>query len=311
MFIIPASHSIFEQGRLLQVEYAQQAARNGGTVFAVKGKDAVVLFSLSSSLSDELIESQNREIGDDSSGPSVKTSSWKNWRGKRPDKLQKIRSDLYVIGSGISADVSHTIRYAFTKAMHYRTEFGSDIPVRRLVNAVGKSFHDRTLYPGLRPFGCSLLFIAKNRHMKNSTKERLPTMDNNASPLLCEIDSFGNVFDCDISCIGRYGEDIISSWCKDESPLTMTKDEIISRGKQCITKAIHKASFANCDDDENSPTTTPSLTTAEMIAKGIDVVVIDFQSEEIKKGNINIASDSQCENSNVGCGDNKTITSKS
>jgi 20S proteasome subunit alpha 3 len=178
------------------VEYAREAAMHGGTVLAVKGKDSVVLFSYTKSMISKIVSS--RKGGSESVTVSCEDPKDED---EGPQKLRKIHNNLYVIGSGISADVSHCIRHAFLLAMKHQSTFNSDMPVRRLVTAVGESFHQRTLYPGLRPFGCSLLLIGKSQQQPERTAVT-GMVDNNSIQHLFEIDSFGNVFDCDLTCIG-------------------------------------------------------------------------------------------------------------
>ncbi len=176
LLFMPLLHSFNQEGRLIQVEYAQVAARNGGTVLAVKGKDSIVILSFSDALN-------HRLIGDEVSLREGRET---------PDKLRLIH-DLYMIGSGIASDVSHVTDQVFQRSMAHSAKFGSSIPLRRLATTVGQLFHQRTLYsPSSRPLGCSVLLIGRDRRKENCI-----------APVILEVDTLGNVFDCDITCIGK------------------------------------------------------------------------------------------------------------
>ncbi len=274
LLFMPLLHSFNQEGRLVQVEYAQVAARNGGTVLAVKGIDSIVILSFSDALN-------HRLIGDEVSLREGRET---------PDKLRLIHSDLHIIGSGIASDVSHVTDYVFQRSMTHSANFGSSIPLRRLATTVGHMFHQRTLYPSsIRPLGCSVLLIGRDRRKENGI-----------APVILEVDTLGNVFDCDITCIGtdtiersllsniifcvkhtgKYSVEIASSWGTDYLPENMGKEDLIQWGKECMVRGLKKC--VETEDGYSPQHPIEFLPSIDDITKGINAIVIDVEvSKEV------------------------------
>ncbi|PSN34500.1 Proteasome subunit alpha type-3 [Blattella germanica] len=108
-------------GRVFQVEYAQKAVENSGTVIGLRGKDGVV-FGV-----EKLVTSKLYEPG----------------TNRRIFNIDR--------NSGMTAR---------TEAMNYRAQYGSNIPLSLLNDRVSMYMHAYTLYSAVRPFGCSVILGA-------------------------------------------------------------------------------------------------------------------------------------------------------
>lgn len=122
-------------GRVFQVEYAQKAVENSGTVIGLRGKDGVV-FAVEKLVTSKLYEpGANRRIFniDKNTGMAV---------------------------SGLISDARQIVETARTEAANYRAQYGSNIPLKFLNERVSMYMHAYTLYSAVRPFGCSVILGA-------------------------------------------------------------------------------------------------------------------------------------------------------
>ncbi|ESP02957.1 hypothetical protein LOTGIDRAFT_212487 [Lottia gigantea] len=119
-------------GRVFQVEYAQKAVENSGTAIGIRGKDGVV-FGV-----EKLVTSKLYEAG----------------ANKR---IFNIDRHLGAATAGLLADSRHMVERAREEASNYRSNYGSDIPIRHLVERVSMYVHAHTLYSSLRPFGVGMI----------------------------------------------------------------------------------------------------------------------------------------------------------
>uniref|UniRef100_T1JNT1 Proteasome subunit alpha type n=1 Tax=Strigamia maritima TaxID=126957 RepID=T1JNT1_STRMM len=122
-------------GRVFQVEYAQKAVENSGTVVGMRCKDGVV-FAV-----EKLVTSKLYEAG----------------ANKR---LFNVDRHIGMAVAGVIADARQIVEVAKTEAANYRTEYGSAIPLKFLVDRVAMYMHAYTLYSAVRPYGCSVLLGA-------------------------------------------------------------------------------------------------------------------------------------------------------
>jgi len=127
------STSVFSpDGRIFQIDYAQKAVEASGTAVAIRGKDGVV-FAVEKIITSKLYEkSANRRIF-------------------------SVDSHVGMTGSGLYADVRQLADIAMTEAANYKSEYGSNIPVRYLTDRVSNYIHAYTLYSALRPFGTTIM----------------------------------------------------------------------------------------------------------------------------------------------------------
>ncbi|XP_046849508.1 proteasome subunit alpha type-3-like [Xenia sp. Carnegie-2017] len=119
-------------GRVFQVEYAQKAVENSGSVVGLKCKDGVV-FGVEKLVKSKLYElSSNRRIF-------------------------TIDTHIGMAVAGLLADARKIVSVARKEAADYRSDYGSEIPLKFLASRVASHVHTYTLYSFLRPFGCGVM----------------------------------------------------------------------------------------------------------------------------------------------------------
>lgn len=119
-------------GRVFQVEYAQKAVENSGSVVGIKCKDGVV-FGV-----EKLVQSKLYEV----------------FSNKR---IFTIDTHIGMAVAGLLADAHQVVKIARQEAAKYRSEYGSQIPLKLLASRVASFVHSYTLYSFLRPFGCGVM----------------------------------------------------------------------------------------------------------------------------------------------------------
>ncbi|XP_043466472.1 proteasome subunit alpha type-3 [Leptopilina heterotoma] len=122
-------------GRVFQVEYAQKAVENSGTVIGLRGKDGVV-FAV-----EKLITSKLYETG----------------ANKRIFNIDK---HVGMAVSGLISDARQIVETARSEAASYRAQYGIGIPLKYLNERVSMYMHAYTLYSAVRPYGCSVILCA-------------------------------------------------------------------------------------------------------------------------------------------------------
>ncbi|KAL1131924.1 hypothetical protein AAG570_011535 [Ranatra chinensis] len=119
-------------GRVFQVEYAQKAIENSGTVIGLRGKDGVVLAV------EKLVTSKLYEPG----------------ANKRIFTIDK---HIGMAVAGLISDARYVVEVARNEAANYRNRYGTSIPLKYLNDRVAMFMHAYTLYSAVRPFGCSIM----------------------------------------------------------------------------------------------------------------------------------------------------------
>lgn len=119
-------------GRVFQVEYALKAVENSGTAIGIRGKDGIV-FGV-----EKLVTSKLYETG----------------ANKR---IFNIDRHIGMAVAGLLADARQIVERARDEAANYRSNYGSPIPLKLLVDRVALYVHVYTLYSSVRPFGVSCL----------------------------------------------------------------------------------------------------------------------------------------------------------
>ncbi|XP_075233530.1 proteasome alpha7 subunit [Lycorma delicatula] len=122
-------------GRVFQVEYAQKAVENGGTVIGLRGKDGVVLAV------EKIVTSKLYEPGS----------------GRR---LFNIDKGIGMAAAGLISDARQLAETARSEAASYRNQYGAEIPLKYLNDRVSMYMHAYTLYSAVRPYGCSVILAA-------------------------------------------------------------------------------------------------------------------------------------------------------
>ncbi|CAD6222282.1 GSCOCG00000893001-RA-CDS [Cotesia congregata] len=123
-------------GRVFQVEYAQKAVENSGTVISLRGKDGVV-FAV-----EKLVTSKLYEAG----------------ANKR---IFNIDEHIGMAVAGLISDARQIVETARSEAASYRAQYGVGIPVKYLNERVAMYMHAYTLYSAVRPYGCSVILSAR------------------------------------------------------------------------------------------------------------------------------------------------------
>ncbi|MFX1392129.1 MAG: archaeal proteasome endopeptidase complex subunit alpha [Promethearchaeota archaeon] len=123
------------EGRLYQVEYALEAVRRGTLAVAIKSNEDICLaaqIKIPSNLMD---------------ADSI-------------DKIFQIDEHIGVAISGLHADSRVLINYARVQAQSFRLTYDEPVRLSMLVKTIADLKQIYTQYGGIRPFGCSLFFIA-------------------------------------------------------------------------------------------------------------------------------------------------------
>lgn len=123
------------EGRLYQVEYALEAVRRGTLAVAIKSKEDVCLAAQ--------IKIPTNLMDADSI-----------------DKIFKIDEHIGVAISGLHADSRVLINYSRVQAQSFRLTYDEPVRLKMLVKTISDLKQIYTQYGGIRPFGCSLFFIA-------------------------------------------------------------------------------------------------------------------------------------------------------
>ncbi|XP_053974068.1 proteasome subunit alpha type-3 [Hylaeus anthracinus] len=119
-------------GRVFQVEYAQKAVENGGTVIGLRGKDGIV-FAVEKIVTSELYEPGTNK------------------------RIFNIDKHVGMAASGLISDARQIAETARSEASSYRSQYGVGIPLKYLNERVSMYMHAYTLYSAVRPYGCSVI----------------------------------------------------------------------------------------------------------------------------------------------------------
>lgn len=125
------------EGRLYQVEYALEAVRRGTLIVGIKTKTDVCL-AVQIKVASPLMEIDSI------------------------DKLFKIDQHIGCAISGLHADSRILVNYSRVQAQSYRLTYDEPVKLRMLVKSIADIKQMYTQHGGIRPFGCSLFFIAND-----------------------------------------------------------------------------------------------------------------------------------------------------
>ena len=131
-------------GRLTQVEYANKASMNGGTIIGVRSEDIAILIT------------------------------WSSWTDKNvllPRKIHKITDYTGVSSSGIVSDVNFITDKMFEEATEHSFIFGCDPPASRLAMSIADYVHERTISARYRPLGIRTCIASYDEISKASILE--------------------------------------------------------------------------------------------------------------------------------------------
>uniref|UniRef100_A0AC34QVD4 Proteasome subunit alpha type n=1 Tax=Panagrolaimus sp. JU765 TaxID=591449 RepID=A0AC34QVD4_9BILA len=116
-------------GKLMQIEYALNAVKNGQPSVGLRAKDGVVLAT--ENKGSILHEEEN--------------------------KIEKICEHIGLVYSGMGPDFRLLVKKARKIASQYELMFGEEIPTTELVSRLAAVMQEYTQSGGVRPFGVSLL----------------------------------------------------------------------------------------------------------------------------------------------------------
>ena len=128
-------------GRLYQVQYAEEAVKRGATAVGIKTKDAVVVL-VERRISSKLMESKSFE------------------------KIFKIDDHICAATSGLIGDARVLVDKARVEAQINHLTYDEPISVDVLAKKIGDLKQMHTQYGGVRPFGASLLIAGVNSEPK-------------------------------------------------------------------------------------------------------------------------------------------------
>ncbi|KAK5944883.1 Proteasome subunit alpha type-6 [Knufia obscura] len=118
------------QGRIFQVEYAQEAVKQGSVVVGLASKTHVVLTALKRN-AEELSSYQKKIVGVD--------------------------DHLGVALAGLASDARVLSNFMKQQSLASKLSYGRAIPVERIVNMIGDRAQSSTQHYGKRPYGVGLL----------------------------------------------------------------------------------------------------------------------------------------------------------
>ncbi|VDO61201.1 unnamed protein product, partial [Onchocerca flexuosa] len=104
-----AAATFSPDGRIFQVEYAQKAVDNGGTMIAIRGKDGIV------TAADKLITSK---LYVENANP----------------RMANVGEYIGCAMAGVYPDCRALLDYAVNESLNYLKEYRTPIPVKKLAN---------------------------------------------------------------------------------------------------------------------------------------------------------------------------------
>jgi proteasome alpha subunit len=174
------------EGRILQVEYAKQAARSGSTAIGIQAKDGVVI------VADKRVPS--KLIVEDS-----------------VEKIMIIDDHIIASFAGFTADGRVLLDAAREVAQTYKVNYGTEIDVLTLVREISNTMEYYTRYSGVRPFGISLIIAG---------------IDKDDTPKIFSMDPSGIYYQYYAVVIGEGEEKIMEALEKEYKPDIEIKDAI-------------------------------------------------------------------------------------
>ncbi len=123
-------------GRLFQVEYAREAVKKGSTALGLRFKDGVALIS-DKKVRSRLVEQNSLE------------------------KIQLVEDYVACVTSGLVADARVLTDFSRVVSQQEKITYGKMVNIESLVRKVADQMQQYTQYGGVRPYGVSMIFVAK------------------------------------------------------------------------------------------------------------------------------------------------------
>uniref|UniRef100_A0A8R1HVT0 Proteasome subunit alpha type n=1 Tax=Caenorhabditis japonica TaxID=281687 RepID=A0A8R1HVT0_CAEJA len=129
-----AASTFSPDGRIFQVEYAQKAVDNAGTMIAIRGKNGVVM------VADKVVSSK---LYSDNANP----------------RMFNVNDNVGVGVTGNYPDGFSLKNYSYGEAMKWLKDYREPMPIKNIANSVAEYVHIHTL--GIsRPFGAGAFFAS-------------------------------------------------------------------------------------------------------------------------------------------------------
>lgn len=122
------------EGRLYQVEYAQEAISNAGTAIGILAEDGVVL-ACEKKVTSKLLDNDGSA-----------------------EKLYFLNDQMMCAVAGMTADASILVNNARVTAQRYLKTYNEEIPCELLIKNLCDVKQGYTQHGGLRPFGVSFIY---------------------------------------------------------------------------------------------------------------------------------------------------------
>ncbi|CAJ0562149.1 unnamed protein product, partial [Mesorhabditis spiculigera] len=150
-------------GKLMQIEYALNAVKNGQPSVGLRAADGVVLAT--ENVGSLLFEDQ--------------------------PKIEKLSNHIGLVYSGMAPDFRLLVKKGRKIAMEYEMAYGEEIPTVQLVTKLAAVMQEYTQSGGVRPFGVSLLVAGWDKE------------PGNGRPLLFQCDPSGAYFAWKATALGK------------------------------------------------------------------------------------------------------------
>jgi 20S proteasome subunit alpha 7 len=137
------SSTFSPDGRIFQVEYANKAVENAGTIIGIKASNGIVL-GVSKPILHKMVV------------PS--TCSYK--------RIHNIDIHTGIASTGFLPDARILVSRAIDEASDFEDQFGIKIPPKLLADRLGYYMHYFTLHGGLRPFGATVIMGGYDHDVK-------------------------------------------------------------------------------------------------------------------------------------------------
>ncbi|MHA2364155.1 MAG: archaeal proteasome endopeptidase complex subunit alpha [Candidatus Hodarchaeales archaeon] len=131
-------------GRLYQVEYANEAVRRGATCIGIKGIDGLILISLKGA------ERHTKLI-----------------ERKSLNKIFLIEDHIIMTGAGLFSDLQYLVAQSRIYAQNLRLIYGEPAGVEMIAKFVAQIKQAHTQLAGYRPFGISTIIAGVNHNEKS------------------------------------------------------------------------------------------------------------------------------------------------
>jgi 20S proteasome alpha/beta subunit len=145
-------------GRILQTEYAKEAAKKGSPIIAIRCEDGLLIASfIEEKYSSILCKELPQKIF------LVRNNAHPNMKIAKSSSSMSSPSFIFVCVSGWMSDAPYIVDIAKSTSLDYLSKFNSEITVSNIASKLSKIVHSNTRSGGSRPIGLSLLVIGYDR----------------------------------------------------------------------------------------------------------------------------------------------------